>query len=179
MIRLIIWLTLLFCIGFFVFITRIPAVPKALPLSSETIVIVTGGTGRLEAGANLWRKNVAPLVFISGVNPDVKRSELIALLKMDPDIAERHVFLGYRARTTRENGEEVAKWLHDRHIQRAVLVTNDYHLPRALAEIERSVPDVIWQGYAVPSTEMSQDVWYATVFFEYCKYLVVIAGSFI
>jgi uncharacterized SAM-binding protein YcdF (DUF218 family) len=178
MIRIIGWLLLAFSIGFIIFIARIPSVPKAFPFLSEAIVIVTGGTGRLEAGTTLWRKNIAPLVFISGVNPEVKRSELIAILKIDPDIADRHVFLGYRARTTRENGEEVAKWLHDRHIRRAVLVTNDYHLPRALAELERSVPDVIWQGYAVTSAEMSPEAWYTTVFFEYCKYLVVMGNKF-
>ena len=63
--------------------------------------VMTGGTGRVEAGLKLLQAGAAPRLFISGVNKDVKVHELIRGQE-----ANAAITLGYEAEDTKGNADE-------------------------------------------------------------------------
>ena len=77
------------------------------------------------------------------------------------------VTLGFLAVDTRSNAGEVAQWMKDKGFTSARLVTTDWHMARALSELEDTLP---------PGTRIVQDAVpshprLATLFLEYNKLL--------
>jgi uncharacterized SAM-binding protein YcdF (DUF218 family) len=58
------------------------------------------------------------------------------------------VALGFRAISTRGNAEETAGWVRRHHLHSVIVVTAFYHMPRAMAELRRSLPET--RLYACP-----------------------------
>ncbi len=61
---------------------------------------------------------------------------------MDPVPLAAHVTLGRSATSTLGNAEETATWVRTHDIHSLIVVTADYHMPRALLEMEREMPGV-------------------------------------
>jgi uncharacterized SAM-binding protein YcdF (DUF218 family) len=68
---------------------------------------------------------------------DVERS---AHLARPP--ADSQVTLGHHAQTTVGNADETAAWVGRHHLRSLIVVTAGYHMPRALLELSRTMPDV-------------------------------------
>lgn len=141
------------------------------PLTEKTdaIVVVTGGSGRVEEGLKLLKGGVAPKLFISGVNKDVKVHELLR-----GEEANAAVTLGYEAVDTKGNADETAPWVRDNNIKSLRLVTSSYHIPRALLELQHQTPGVIILAHPV-KTGQEYDItaksYWALTFEEYNKTL--------
>lgn len=135
---------------------------------TDAIVVLTGGTGRLERGFDLMGRRVAGRMLISGVERTVRPQELIAHYRVDPALFACCIVLGREAVDTRTNAEEVAGWVARRRIRSIRLVTNDLHMRRARNEIGKRLPaDVTILDDAVPShPDMRQ------TFVEYNKLLL-------
>jgi uncharacterized SAM-binding protein YcdF (DUF218 family) len=70
----------LWIVGFVNFLMAIPAdVPKD-GVKSDAIVVLTGGSKRLEAGIVLLEQGKAELLFVSGVNEKVTSSDILHLV---------------------------------------------------------------------------------------------------
>lgn len=144
----------------------------AVPPASEhtdAIVVVTGGSGRVEEGLKLLKSGAAPKLFISGVNKDVKVHELLR-----GEEANAAVTLGYEAEDTKGNADETAPWVRDNNIKSLRLVTSSYHIPRALLELRHQTPGVTIIAHPV-KTGQEYDVtatsYWALTFKEYNKTL--------
>ena len=70
----------------------------------NSIVILTGNKGRLEAGLELMNSNVNSHILISGVAKGVKHSDFITNINIEND----RIKLGYMARNTLGNAIETA-----------------------------------------------------------------------
>jgi hypothetical protein len=80
------------------------------------------------------------------------------LLGISDHAHQADIDFGRKARTTIGNGRETAIWA-DRHGYRQILViTSDYHMPRALLELTNAMPDVELIPYAVraPGAQISE-----------------------
>jgi uncharacterized SAM-binding protein YcdF (DUF218 family) len=126
-------------IGFLVFVSWVnrPAscdYAPAADLKHMAIIVLTGGDGRVETGLDLLWRESGERLFISGVNKDAKKSEL--LIGRNNPALENRIDLGYSAQSTHENAIEVEQWL-DAHpdYKDLILVTSDYHMPRARLEL--------------------------------------------
>jgi uncharacterized SAM-binding protein YcdF (DUF218 family) len=91
---------LLWTEGLFAFADRVidstPAVMPAEP--ADAIVVLTGASDlRLKAGMRLLERRKGARMFISGVNPEVKRPELMAVTEGSKRLYECCVDLGYEA----------------------------------------------------------------------------------
>ncbi|EJF91500.1 YdcF family protein [Bartonella tamiae] len=143
-----IYLFLIFCIvmfigGFLYFSEKISALQAPDPLVvADSIIVLTGGEKRLDAGLNLLAEGFGKRLLISGVNPATNRPTLIRVTHADPKLFECCVDLGHEALDTIGNAQESAKWLKRYHYKSAYIVTNDYHMPRALVELKRFTPDI-------------------------------------
>ena len=67
------------------FIGEIPNLENANDTSTEAIVVLTGGSERLEEGLNLLSERKAKKLFISGVYRGVEVSRLLALFQGNPN----------------------------------------------------------------------------------------------
>lgn len=139
-------LALLWAAGFvwFVHAAVLSAPPPPL---ADGIVALTGGADRIETALRLLAEGRAQLLLVSGVGPTAEFGTLARRAGVNPALRDR-VTLGRAAVTTRGNASETAEWVRDNTIRTLIVVTATYHMPRALAELSRAVPEVTL--YPVP-----------------------------
>ena len=164
--RLLALLLLAYLAGYALFAMTLPG--PAGDERTDAIVVLTGGTGRLDRGFDLVRRGLSRRMLISGVAPTVRPQELAAAYHVDARLFACCVTLGREAFDTRSNADEVARWLQRWHAHSIRLVTNDIHMRRARFEIEKRVgEEVTIVSDAVPTeSDMRQ------LFIEYNKYLL-------
>ena len=120
----------------------------ALPDVADGIVVLTGGADRIETALTLLADGRAPLLLVSGVARGADLPELARRVRLDPTRIAGQVTLGRTATTTVGNGAETAQWATMHGLHRLIVVTAGYHMPRALLELKRGLPDA--ELYPVP-----------------------------
>jgi len=151
--------------------------PSALqPL--DAIVVLTGGSNRIDTGFNLLEQGLGKKLFISGVSRGVDVRQLLANWKDAPQASlDCCVVLGFEAADTVGNARETAEWLEKEGFHTLYLVTANYHIRRALLEFRRSAPDVEVTAFPVVPEGFDAAGWWkepATCILlarEYAKYL--------
>lgn len=123
--------------------------PQLTDKKADAIIVLTGGAGRINAGVNLLNDKIVEKLFISGVDEAVTLEALATLMGRDPDDLRCCVVLGHMAQTTAQNADEVAAWAKKEKAGIIILVTSDYHMPRAWMEFRRDLPDRIIIRYPV------------------------------
>lgn len=168
--------------GFVVFVDRVvDSTPSIEPSEKhDGIVVLTGASNeRLSEGMELLERRKAKRMLISGVNEKVKRHELMELTKGSKRLYNCCVDLGYEAQTTLGNALEIGKWAKDHDYKTLIVVTSDYHMPRALLEIKGAARGVSLTPYAVASNELDAKQWHKSekatrrIFLEYNKFLAI------
>jgi len=90
------------------------------------------------------------------------------------------VDLGFRAETTRGNAVETARWVAFHHYHSLIVVTADYHIPRAILELQSTMPGVELYPYPVVTDTVNARHWWShwgdtrRITVEYCKYLAIL-----
>lgn len=140
-VRLILALVLLWLAGFAVFVIASRQVP-APPPAVGGIVVLTGAPGRIEAGLRLLGEHLTGRLLISGVGQSASFAELARRAGADPGPVSR-VTLGRLAHTTSGNAREAADWARQNGFTALVIVTSSYHMPRALLEFARAMPELV------------------------------------
>jgi uncharacterized SAM-binding protein YcdF (DUF218 family) len=162
-----------------------PPTPEDSKEPTDAIVVLTGGSGRIASGIDLLRESKGRELFVSGVDPHVG---LTALLRVSGGVAAHAqccVVLGHDALDTRENARETASWMRLRGYKSLRLVTAWYHLPRALIEFERAMPDVAIVPHPVFPDDVRLGRWWAwrgtatLLLAEYDKYLAALLLPFV
>jgi uncharacterized SAM-binding protein YcdF (DUF218 family) len=128
--------------GYIWFAMTIPKAAQAPNEFTDAVVVLTGGSGRVEEGLALLSKGRAKTLFISGVHPHVAPQDLLpssASTIAQPNLA---IELGYTAANTQENADEVAAWMARKQYHSLRLVTADYHMRRSLLEFKYAMPHV-------------------------------------
>jgi len=145
---------------------------------TDAIIVPTGGYGRLLAGLELLRAGRAERLFISGVYDGVKLSNFIGQSVADVDIC--CVDIGHGADDTFENASESAVWMAGRGYRSLRLVTGNYHMPRAILEFRRAMPDVKLVANPTFPQHVKVDEWWryrgtaGLIASEYAKYLLAL-----
>ena len=81
------------------------------------------------------------------------------------------------ARNTIDNATETSEWVALHHYGSIIVVTSNYHMPRALAELARVMPGVTLIPYAVVDNNVHLERWWTypgttkLLISEYLKYL--------
>lgn len=144
----------------------------------DAVIALTGGRMRISAAVDLARAHALPLL-ISGVHEGVTPEDISDASQVDVDYLTCCTTLGYEARTTKGNGEEIAQWARDHDFSKLTIVTSNYHLERALLEITHSMPEADITGYAVESPAIKTKDWYSDgdsakrLFLEWAKWRLV------
>lgn len=145
--------------------------------TADAIVVLTGGTERVETGFRLLDEGLAPRLFVSGVHPESRLADLARGAGLDPARLQGRVELGHAAASTRGNAVEIAAWARPRQIAKIRLVTAGYHMPRARTELRRAMPGLRVQAHPVTPARLRAEgaFWqprnWGLLFGEYMKFL--------
>ncbi len=149
------------------------------PPMADGIVALTGGAERVETALRLLQAHRAHWLLLSGTGGGVDLAVLARRAGVDPEPLEAQVTLGRQATTTRGNALETAAWARDHDIHTLIVVTAYYHMPRALTELRRAMPDVALYPEPVlrpQSGGIGPVVTLRLTAEEYTKYLLALVG---
>ncbi len=178
----IILLVLFWLFGLAAFASRVAgSTPAFEPPNADAIVALTGASSiRIEAAVQLLEEGKGRRLLISGVNPQARRSEVKYVARGVGRIWDCCVDLGFRAETTRGNAVETARWVAYHHYHSLIVVTADYHIPRAILELQSTMPGVELYPYPVVTDTVNARHWWSRwgdtrrITVEYCKYLAIL-----
>lgn len=131
-------------LGLLCFMAMIPKPYQEVEGQTDAVVVLTGGTKRLETGLDVFVTTGAEKILISGVGFKVTKKDIIKNFskseesqKINPD----NIILGSIADSTISNAIE-AKIFMDLHRFKSLrLVTSNYHMPRSQLIFKKYMPD--------------------------------------
>ncbi len=124
--------------GLLLFIAGLPGRDADSGERTDAIVVLTGGSLRLETGLALLAAGRADQLFVSGVSSETAMPDL--LQSPESVLLASRVIAGYAARDTRGNALETARWMRQQGYHSLLLVTSGYHMPRSLLEFRGVLP---------------------------------------
>ena len=173
-------LILTWVIGLLWFTTLLPQEVADRTSETDAIVVLTGGSDRLEEGLELLEAGRAEKLFVSGVYRGVEVRHLLDAFRQSQAGLECCIALGYEADNTSGNAAETATWLKQEGYASLRLVTAAYHMPRSLLEFRRMMPDVEIIPHPVFPKNFRQNDWWrwpgsaSLLMSEYNKYLIAV-----
>jgi len=173
----------LWVVGLLAFASRIEdSTPAPDPPVADGVVALTGAsTARLTAAVHLLEIGKAERALISGVNVKASRADIRGVTKATRRYYDCCVDLGFAALDTVGNARETAAWARRNDYHSLIVVTSDFHIPRAMLELHSAMPGVRLIPYPVKSEEVDAGRWWRNsesarrVVVEYCKYLAILA----
>jgi uncharacterized SAM-binding protein YcdF (DUF218 family) len=142
---------------------------------TDAIVVLTGGRGRIEEGVRLYREHQARYLFLIGVGPMVRKSELFKERKGEGE--DEGVFLENISRNTLENALYAREMiLNKKDISSIRLITSRYHMKRATLIFRNTLPaEITIYPHPVDSRNLKEEWWshggsFRLLFSEFYKY---------
>jgi uncharacterized SAM-binding protein YcdF (DUF218 family) len=165
--RLISLVLVLYALGFALFGVTLGSAAGAE--RTDAVVVLTGGVGRIERGAQVMADGLGKRMLISGADPSVRRVDLAQRLGSDGRRVLRCCTdLGSESVDTRSNAEEAGRWLKRRGYTSLRLVTSDWHMRRAGWEFER----LLGKDHRIVEDAVQTRPRLLTLFGEYNKYVL-------
>jgi uncharacterized SAM-binding protein YcdF (DUF218 family) len=178
-------LALVWLIGLWRFAASIPSAIASPDQPTDAIVVLTGGSLRVESGLRLLAEGKAKKLFISGVYRGVDVSDLLRVSRQSPDSVACCVVLGHAADNTLGNAHETAQWMESEGYRSLRLVTASYHMPRSMLEFARAMPGIEIVPNPVFPEFMQEAPWWRSrrsitlVASEYSKYLAAMMRPYV
>jgi uncharacterized SAM-binding protein YcdF (DUF218 family) len=164
-------------IGFVGFLSQLRSVEAAPVSHADGIVVLTGGSSRVSDAMELLAGGYGKRLLISGVHPTIGASDISRSLPDNQSLLGCCVDLDRSAVNTRSNAAETRRWAHERGFTSLIVVTSNYHMPRAIVELSHAMPDIRLIPFAVVGEKWRDEPWWtsgATVrllLSEYVKYV--------
>ncbi|MBE7200908.1 MAG: YdcF family protein [Parafilimonas terrae] len=165
-------------VSFVAFVFQIDSAEVPPRRHADGAVALTGGADRIQDAVGLLAQGSADRLLITGVNPQTTRGELVRQQPQARALFDCCIELGYEAENTIGNAAETERWVRAHAIRSLIVVTSNYHMPRAMAEIASVLPDVELQAYSVVSEHSRGQPWWSDgtttrlVISEYVKYII-------
>jgi uncharacterized SAM-binding protein YcdF (DUF218 family) len=143
-------------------------------VKTDAIVVLAGGKGRVEEGIRLYRSHRARWLFLVGVDPLVRKSELFK--EKQGERGGEDVFLEQASRNTLENALYARDLITRREIRSVRLITSRYHMMRAVLIFNSVLPkDIAVYPFPVDSKNLKEEWWshkgsFRLLFSEFYKY---------
>ena len=163
--------------GFVAFLSQLRDTEAVPDRKADGIVVLTGGASRLSDGMELLAAGYGKRLLISGVHPSSAASDISRSLPEGQSYFNCCVDLDRSAVNTRSNAAETRRWAHERGFKSLIVVTSNYHMPRAIVELSHAMPDIALIPFAVVREKWREEPWYEggptlrLVLSEYVKYV--------
>ncbi len=171
--------------GLLAFAARVQqSTPPRPPQPAQGVVALTGANSdeRIATALGLLEDGHGRRVLVSGVNRMASREDIRNATKAVRRLYDCCVDLGFTAADTVGNARETAAWSQAMRFKSLIVVTADYHMPRAMLELNAVLrpAGVTTQAYAVATPSLKSRSWWRSpraarlMVVEYCKYLAIL-----
>ena len=154
-------------------------------IKSPNIVILTGGANRIKDGLKIIQdfknsKNINYKILVSGTGMGFTKSSLKKKLgpNFNSQLIQCCIDLDGVSKNTLTNASETFKWTSKNVIKEFILITSNYHMPRAILEFKNVMPNLKIYTYAITPKKHDIENWlssyqtFSLVFTEYCKFII-------
>ena len=175
-----------FLINLFNYQERILSLKEYSSKKASNIVILTGGSNRIKDGLkiiesfdNLEIKNIK--LLISGTGKGFTTSNVNKLLPKSihfNKFVKCCVTLDNKSKNTSSNAIETFQWTKNNNIKKFILITSNYHMPRAFLEFKAKMPNFDIIIHPITPKRHNINNWlysfetFSLVFIEYFKFLI-------
>ncbi|QUD86919.1 YdcF family protein [Phenylobacterium montanum] len=175
-------LVLMWTVGLATFAQRVDrSTPPNDPPRADGVVALTGASdARIAEAMRLLEDGKAQRMLISGVNPSASRADIRGVARATRRYYDCCVDLGFQATNTVGNARETARWARQHRFASLIVVTSDFHMPRAMLELKGALPEARLTPYPVRTTELDAHHWWRSetgarrMIVEYDKYLAIL-----
>jgi uncharacterized SAM-binding protein YcdF (DUF218 family) len=163
--------------GFIGFLAQLRDSEARPERQADGIVVLTGGASRVSDAMELLASGYGKRLLISGVHPTSTVSDISRSVQESQALFNCCVDLDRSAVSTRGNALETRRWAHERGFKSLIVVTSNYHMPRAIVELSHAMPDIKLIPYAVVAERWHDEPWWVNggtfrlVLSEYVKYI--------
>lgn len=166
--------------GFLWFISNIANEEVTLERNADGIVVLTGAAARIPDGIELLAAEHGKRLLITGVHRTISAKEIARLTPLYTKYFKCCIDLDRSALNTFGNALETKRWAHEHNFMSLIVVTSNWHMPRALVELEHQLPEVKLIAFPVMSVKLKTEPWWQSadtarlLFGEYLKYLLAL-----
>lgn len=163
--------------GFVAFLSQLRGAEIAPSRKADGIVVLTGGSSRVSDAMELLAAGYGRRLLISGVHPTSTASDISRTLPENQSFMTCCVDLDRTALSTRGNAAEARRWAEGRRFKSLIVVTSNYHMPRALVEFSHAMPQTALIPFAVVGDKWREEPWWISaptlrlLLLEYVKYI--------
>jgi uncharacterized SAM-binding protein YcdF (DUF218 family) len=164
-------------VGFAGFLAQLRGVEIQPVSHADGIVVLTGGSSRVSDAMELLAGGYGKRLLISGVHPTNAASDISRSLSDNQSLLNCCVDLDRSAVNTRSNAAETRRWAHERGFKSLIVVTSNYHMPRAIVELSHAMPDIRLIPFVVVGDKWRDEPWWTSgaalrlLLSEYVKYV--------
>lgn len=163
-------------IGLGVYYIQIPKAQTEYHRDVDAVVILTGGSMRLDSGFEAFKNSNAKKILISGVGKGVQKQDILKNLKANYEINYDDIILGELAKSTDDNAVEAKIFMDLNNYNSMLLVTSNYHIPRSTFIFRMMMPNFDISPLAVDNSP--EDYRIKLIINEYNKLLGAIVFHF-
>jgi uncharacterized SAM-binding protein YcdF (DUF218 family) len=167
--------------GFGWFVFNIASDEVALDTKADGIVALTGAAARIPDAIELLATDRGKRLLITGVHRATSSKEIARLTPLYSRYFTCCIDLDRSALNTFGNALETKRWARAHNFNSLIVVTSNWHMPRAMAELAHQLPDVTLIAYPVISEKVKTEPWWSNLdtarflFAEYLKYVLALA----
>src|ERR1700716_335563 len=164
-------------VGFVGFLSQLRGAEMKPDRKADGIVVLTGGSSRVSDAMDLLAGGYGKRLLISGVHPTNGASDISRTLPDSQGLIGCCVDLDRSAVNTRSNAVETRRWARERGFKSLIVVTSNYHMPRAIVELSHEMPEIELIPFAVIGDKWRDEPWWTSgttlrlLFWEYVKYV--------
>jgi uncharacterized SAM-binding protein YcdF (DUF218 family) len=172
---------ILLAVGFGWFIFHIAGDEVTLDTKADGIVALTGAAARIPDAIELLATDRGKRLLITGVHRATSSKEIARLTPLYSRYFTCCIDLDRSALNTFGNALETKRWARAHNFNSLIVVTSNWHMPRAIAELAHQLPDVTLIAYPVISEKVKTEPWWSNLdtarflFAEYLKYVLALA----
>lgn len=172
-------------VGFGWFVSRIADEDIRLDGSADGIVVLTGAASRIPDAMELLATHRGKRLLITGVHRATSASEIARLTPIYDKLFACCVDLDRSALNTLGNAIETRRWARERDFKSLVIVTSNWHMPRALVEIGHQLPQVELVPFPVIAERAKTEPWWSNAgtarlyIGEYLKFVFAILRNYV
>jgi len=176
---------ILLAVGFGWFIFNIAGDEVTLDTKADGIVALTGAAARIPDAIELLATDRGKRLLITGVHRATSSKEIARLTPLYSRYFACCIDLDRSALNTFGNALETKRWAQAHNFNSLIVVTSNWHMPRAMAELAHQLPDVTLVAYPVISEKVKTEPWWSNLdtarflFAEYLKYVLALARMYL
>ena len=169
--------SVLLAAGFFWFVLTIPGEDVSRERKADGIVVLPGAASRIPDAIELLAAERGKRLLITGVYRDTNAREIARLTPLYSKFFTCCIDLDKSALNTFGNALQTRRWAREHNFNSLIVVTSNWHMPRAMAELGHQLPDATLIPYPVISEKVKSEPWWSSadmtrfLVAEYLKYL--------